>query len=43
MRNRVAHGYFRIDLDMVWKTIHADLPELHSQIKRLLEQIKTDD
>lgn len=43
MRNRVAHGYFRVDLDMVWKTIHADLPELHSQIKRLLERIKTDD
>jgi uncharacterized protein with HEPN domain len=40
MRNRVAHGYFKVDLDMVWKTIHSDLPELHTQIKQLLEQIK---
>jgi uncharacterized protein with HEPN domain len=40
MRNRVAHGYFKADLEMVWKTIHADLPELHAQIKQLLEEIK---
>ena len=40
MRNRVAHGYFKVDLEMVWKTIHADLPELHAQIKTLLGQIK---
>ena len=40
MRNRVAHGYFKVDLEMVWKTIHTDLPELHAQIKRLREEIK---
>jgi uncharacterized protein with HEPN domain len=40
MRNRVAHGYFKVDLGMVWKTIHSDLPKLHTQIKQLLEQIK---
>ncbi|KAF0205324.1 MAG: hypothetical protein FD173_1086 [Gallionellaceae bacterium] len=40
MRNRVAHGYFRVDLEMVWKTIHTDLPELHAQIKQLLQQIQ---
>jgi uncharacterized protein with HEPN domain len=40
MRNRVAHGYFKVDLEMIWKTIHADLPQLHTQIKKLLEQIK---
>lgn len=40
MRNRVAHGYFKIDLGMIWKTIRTDLPELHAQIKRLLNQIK---
>ena len=28
MRNALAHGYFKIDLEIVWKTIHADLPEL---------------
>lgn len=40
MRNRVAHGYFKVDLAMIWKTIRTDLPELHAQIKGLLEQIK---
>ena len=40
MRNRVAHGYFKVDLEMVWKTIHTDLPELHSQVRQLLEEIR---
>ena len=39
MRNRVSHGYFQVDLEIVWKTIHIDLLELHTQIRRLLEQI----
>lgn len=36
MRNALAHGYFKVDLEIVWKTIHASLPELHAQISRLL-------
>ena len=32
MRNRVAHGYFKVDLEIVWKTIQNNLPELHAQI-----------
>jgi len=28
MRNRLAHGYFDIDLDMVWKTVQTDLTSL---------------
>ena len=39
MRNRVAHGYFKVDLEIVWKTIHSDLPELHAQIRKLLDQV----
>jgi uncharacterized protein with HEPN domain len=33
MRNAVAHGYFKVDLEIVWKTIHRDLPGLHAQIQ----------
>lgn len=29
MRNALAHGYFKVDLEIVWRTIHNDLPELH--------------
>ena len=36
MRNRVAHGYFKVDYELVWKTIHADLPELRSQVAALI-------
>jgi len=36
MRNRVAHGYFKVDYELVWKTIHSDLTELHHQIQNLI-------
>lgn len=28
MRNRVSHGYFSVDLEVVWKTVQRDIPEL---------------
>ena len=28
MRNRIAHGYFEIDLDVVWETVKTALPQL---------------
>ncbi len=28
MRHRLAHGYFRINFDLVWKAIERDIPEL---------------
>ncbi len=28
MRNRIAHGYFDLDLGVVWQTALTDLPEL---------------
>lgn len=40
MRNALSHGYFKVDLEIVWKTIHAELPQLHAQIKQLLKQIQ---
>lgn len=36
MRNRVAHGYFKVDYELVWKTIHSDLPELRAQVALLM-------
>ena len=32
MRNAVAHGYFKVDFEIVWKTIHRELPSLYAQI-----------
>ncbi|MEK6926334.1 MAG: DUF86 domain-containing protein [Nanoarchaeota archaeon] len=32
MRDIIIHGYFRVDLDAVWKVIKKDLPTLKKQI-----------
>jgi uncharacterized protein with HEPN domain len=36
MRNAVAHGYFNVDLEIVWRTIRADLPGLYQQVQAAL-------
>lgn len=43
MRNAVAHGYFKVDLEIVWKTIHSDLPGLYQQVQQVLEDLPRDD
>ena len=35
MRNRIAHGYFDIDLAVVWDTVRTALPELQTQLAGL--------
>lgn len=35
MRNRIAHGYFDINLDIVWETVQTALPELLTQLRQL--------
>jgi uncharacterized protein with HEPN domain len=32
MRNRMAHGYFDIDLDVVWEAVQERLPALLNQL-----------
>lgn len=32
MRNRIAHGYFEINLDVVWETVRTALPDLLKQL-----------
>src|ERR1700737_2014437 len=36
MRNRIVHDYFEVDLEIVWQTVHRDLPVLREQIATLL-------
>ena len=35
MRNRIAHGYHDIDMEIVWETVTMVLPELAEQLARL--------
>lgn len=37
MRNALAHGYFSVDLGIVWRTIKNDLPGLGDQVRALLD------
>lgn len=39
MRNAVAHGYFKVDMKIVWKTIHHDLPGLSKQVQGTLDRL----
>ena len=40
MRNRIAHGYFEINLDTVWETIQTALPSLIEQLPAIREAMK---
>ena len=35
MRNAVAHGYFQVDFEILWKTIQRDLPSLHTKVEEI--------
>lgn len=37
MRNVLAHGYFKVDLGLVWATVERDLPPLQSAVRQILE------
>jgi len=36
MRNRLVHGYDRVDLDVLWDTIEEDLPPLIAELERVV-------
>ena len=37
-RNRLAHGYVDVDLDIIWTIVTKDLPPLIKQLKRILRE-----
>ena len=39
MRNRMAHGYFNIDLEIVWETVQTSLVELERQLQAARSEI----
>ena len=38
MRNRLIHGYFDIDLDIVWKTVEKDIPRLKHDLEVIIQK-----
>jgi uncharacterized protein with HEPN domain len=39
MRNAIAHGYFKIDFEVVWKTIRTDLPGFYSLVDKAAQSL----
>jgi uncharacterized protein with HEPN domain len=40
MRNVVVHGYFDIDIELVWSVVRNDLPELAVQVRSIVEAMR---
>ncbi|WP_275099495.1 DUF86 domain-containing protein [Sedimenticola hydrogenitrophicus] len=38
-RNALTHGYFKVDLDVVWKTIERDLALLEVQVRDVIHAL----
>lgn len=36
MRDRLIHGYFNVNLDIVWKTVINDLPPLINKLEKIV-------
>jgi len=40
MRDKLIHDYFGIDLEVVWKTVHNDLPPLQEAVVDVLAALE---
>ena len=38
MRNRIAHGYFELDVGVVWQTARTDLPKLLQRLEKIYRE-----
>jgi uncharacterized protein with HEPN domain len=39
LRDVLIHEYFGVDLELVWKIVHKNIPELKKQILKLLKEL----
>jgi len=37
MRNRLVHGYFAVDRDILWTVVHDDLPGLITALELVID------
>ncbi len=40
MRNMVIHGYFGVDVEVIWRTVQEDLPPLRTAIARMVGDLE---
>ena len=39
LRNRIIHDCFEVDYDIVWEIINKNLPELFTQLKKIIAEL----
>lgn len=42
MQDKVIHDYFGVDLEVVWRTVHEELPPLRKGIRRILDDMEAE-
>ena len=42
IRDKIIHGYFAIDYEIVWDVIQNKLPELEPDIRAIRDELKED-
>lgn len=40
MRNKVIHGYFGVDIKVVWDTVKEEIPEVKSLFEKMLKDLE---
>lgn len=38
MRNRLIHGYFDVNINLVWNTLKSNIPSLIKSLKKILQK-----
>lgn len=39
LRNKAIHEYFDVNIDIIWKTVKDDIPNLEKQISKIIEEL----
>lgn len=39
MRDKLIHDYFNTDLEIIWKAVQKDIPQLKTMISKVLEDL----
>jgi uncharacterized protein with HEPN domain len=43
MRDKLIHGYFGVNLDVVWRTVQEDLPRLRIPVAAMYEAVRAEE
>jgi len=43
MHNRIAHGYFEINLEVVWETVQTALPQLLDRLPAIRKSAEVEE